>query len=104
MVVFPVAWHLLIDRAALRAGESVLVMAAGGALGVAGVQIAKRAGAQVIAAAGADWKLEKAKELGAENDFYRRHLSIASAAAAPRHEIEHVYRLAGAAGASGECT
>ncbi len=34
MVVYPIAWHLLIDRGGLRPGERVLVMAAGGALGV----------------------------------------------------------------------
>jgi NADPH:quinone reductase-like Zn-dependent oxidoreductase len=66
MVMHPTAWHLLIDRAALKAGETVLILAAGGALGTAGIQIAKLAGARVIAAAGADWKLEKALALGAD--------------------------------------
>jgi NADPH:quinone reductase-like Zn-dependent oxidoreductase len=66
VVMHPAAWHLLIDRASLRAGESVLILAAGGALGTAGIQVAKLAGARVIAAAGADWKLEKARELGAD--------------------------------------
>ncbi len=159
MVVYPIAWHLLIDRGGLRPGERVLVMAAGGALGVAGIQIAKLAGAHVIAAAGTDWKLKRARELGADstvnyhatklgdavrqltngrgvdivfeyiatedlwpesmkclanrgrlvtcgahgggkvqvdmNEFYRRHLSIIGAAAAPKDQIETVYRLAG---------
>ncbi|HEY8692743.1 MAG TPA: hypothetical protein VIR57_08385, partial [Chloroflexota bacterium] len=49
MVMAPTAWHLLIDRAQLRAGESVLILAAGGGLGTMGVQIAKLAGARVIA-------------------------------------------------------
>lgn len=66
MTMAPTAWHLLIDRAQLRAGESVLIMAAGGALGTAGIQVASLAGARVIAAAGADWKLERARELGAD--------------------------------------
>ena len=66
MVMHPTAWHLLIDRGALRPGETVLILAAGGALGTAGIQVAKLAGARVIAAAGADWKLEKARELGAD--------------------------------------
>jgi NADPH:quinone reductase-like Zn-dependent oxidoreductase len=65
MTITPTAWHLLIDRAQLRAGETVLIMAAGGALGTAGVQVARLAGARVIAAAGADWKLARARELGA---------------------------------------
>ena len=66
MVWTPTAWHLLIDRARLRPGETVLILAAGGALGTAGIQVAKLAGARVIAAAGADWKLERARELGAD--------------------------------------
>jgi NADPH-dependent curcumin reductase CurA len=56
MVMHPTAWHLLIDRGALEPGETVLILAAGGALGTAGIQVAKLAGARVIAAAGADWK------------------------------------------------
>ena len=62
----PTAWHLLIDRAQLRPGETVLILAAGGALGTAGIQVAKLAGARVVAAAGADWKLQKARDLGAD--------------------------------------
>jgi NADPH:quinone reductase-like Zn-dependent oxidoreductase len=66
MTITPTAWHLLIDRAQLRPGETVLIMAAGGALGTAGIQVATLAGARVIAAAGADWKLERARDLGAQ--------------------------------------
>ena len=66
-VSYPVAWNLLREQARVRAGEVVLVMGAGGALGIAGVLIARALGAQVIAAAGSDWKLERARELlGAE--------------------------------------
>jgi NADPH:quinone reductase-like Zn-dependent oxidoreductase len=64
MTITPTAWHLLIDRAGLRAGETVLILAAGGALGTAGIQVARLAGARVIAAAGADWKLDRARQLG----------------------------------------
>ena len=66
MTTVPVAWHLLVERAQLRPGETVLIMAAGGALGTAGIQVAKLAGARVIAAAGADWKLDQARQLGAD--------------------------------------
>jgi NADPH:quinone reductase-like Zn-dependent oxidoreductase len=66
MTTMPVAWHLLLDRAQLRPGETVLILGAGGALGTAGIQVARLAGARVIAAAGADWKLDRARELGAE--------------------------------------
>ena len=65
-LVFLTAWHMLITRAGLRPGETVLVMAAGSGVGIAATQIAKTAGARVIAAAGSDEKLEKARGLGAD--------------------------------------
>ncbi|HZR97478.1 MAG TPA: zinc-binding dehydrogenase [Chloroflexota bacterium] len=66
MIMFPTAWHLLAGRARVEPGETVLVMGAAGSLGLAGVQIAKHLGARVIAAAGADWKLERVRALGAD--------------------------------------
>jgi NADPH:quinone reductase-like Zn-dependent oxidoreductase len=60
------AWHALVQRANVRPGETVLVHAAGSGVGVAAVQIAKLLGARVIATAGSDAKLEKAKALGAD--------------------------------------
>jgi NADPH:quinone reductase-like Zn-dependent oxidoreductase len=65
-LVFLTAWHMLIGRARLRPGEIVLVHAAGSGVGIAATQIANRAGARVIATAGSEAKLEKAKELGAD--------------------------------------
>jgi NADPH:quinone reductase-like Zn-dependent oxidoreductase len=59
------AWHALIRRASLRAGETVLVSAAGSGVGTAGIQVARRAGARVIASAGSAEKLERAAQLGA---------------------------------------
>ena len=59
------AWHALIRRANLRAGETVLVSAAGSGVGTAGIQIARHAGARVIASAGSAQKLEAAAQLGA---------------------------------------
>ena len=58
--------HALIDRAALRAGETVLVLGAAGGVGSAAVQIAKAAGAQVIAAASSDEKCAFCRQLGAD--------------------------------------
>jgi NADPH2:quinone reductase len=58
--------HALIDRAALRAGETVLVLGAAGGVGSAAVQIAKAAGARVIAAASSDEKCEFCRQLGAD--------------------------------------
>ena len=65
-LVFLTAWHMLITRAQLRPGEDVLVLGAGSGVGSAAIQIAKHAGARVIATAGSDAKLSKARELGAE--------------------------------------
>jgi NADPH:quinone reductase-like Zn-dependent oxidoreductase len=63
---FATAWHCLITRARVRAGETVLVSAAGSGVGSSGIQVAKRAGARVITTAGSDEKLAKATELGAD--------------------------------------
>jgi NADPH2:quinone reductase len=58
--------HALIDRGALRAGESVLVLGAAGGVGSAAVQIAKAAGARVIAAASSEHKRSFCRTLGAD--------------------------------------
>ena len=58
--------HALIDRAALRAGETVLVLGAAGGVGTAAIQIAKAAGARVIAAASTDDKCSFCLGLGAD--------------------------------------
>ena len=60
------AWHMLVTRAHVQPGEDVLVHAAGSGVGSLGIQIAKLRGARVIATAGSDEKLAKAKELGAD--------------------------------------
>lgn len=62
----PTAFHLLRERAHVVRGEWVLVMGAAGGLGSAGVQAAKFLGAKVIAAAGADKRVEAALDLGAD--------------------------------------
>lgn len=63
----PMAWNLLFNTAQLQTGEFVLVMGAGGNLGLAGIQLAKHvAGATVIAAAGSDDRLERGLSLGAD--------------------------------------
>lgn len=65
-VTGPTAWHMLRRRGDVRLGEDVLVIAAGSGIGVLAVQIAARAGARVIATAGSEDKLARAKELGAQ--------------------------------------
>ncbi len=61
------AWHMLVTRARVQPGEDVLVHAAGSGVGSVGIQIAKLRGARVIATAGSDEKLEKARALGADD-------------------------------------
>jgi NADPH:quinone reductase-like Zn-dependent oxidoreductase len=60
------AWHLVVTRGKVQPGEEVLVMAAGSGIGSAALQIARLCGARVIATAGSDYKLERARELGAD--------------------------------------
>jgi NADPH:quinone reductase-like Zn-dependent oxidoreductase len=64
-LAFLTAWHMLITRAKLTAGEDVLVLGAGSGVGQAAIQIAWRHGARVFATAGSDEKLIKARQLGA---------------------------------------
>lgn len=65
-LVFLTAWHMLLNRARMQAGETVLVLGAGSGVGSAAIQIAKLFHGRVIATAGSDEKLAKAKELGAD--------------------------------------
>jgi NADPH:quinone reductase len=58
--------HALMDRAALKAGETVLVLGAAGGVGTSAIQIAKAAGAKVIAAASSDAKCDFCRRLGAD--------------------------------------
>jgi NADPH2:quinone reductase len=58
--------HALVDRAALKAGETVLVLGAAGGVGTSAIQIAKAVGAKVIAAASTDEKCAFCRELGAD--------------------------------------
>jgi NADPH:quinone reductase len=63
----PTAWNLLVHVAALKKGETVLIMGAGGNLGSIGIQIAKNViGAKVIAAASSDERVKLGIHLGAD--------------------------------------
>jgi NADPH:quinone reductase-like Zn-dependent oxidoreductase len=77
-LVFITAWHMLVTRAQLKPGEEVLVIGAGSGVGSAAIQIAKLLGARVIAVAGTDRKLEKAKALGADEGINHARQSIAA--------------------------
>ena len=66
IMIYATSHHALIDRAALKAGETVLILGAAGGVGTAAIQIAKAAGARVIAAASTDEKCALCKSLGAD--------------------------------------
>ena len=66
IMIYATSHHALIDRAQLKAGETVLVLGAAGGVGTAAIQIAKVAGAKVIAAASTDEKCALCKSIGAD--------------------------------------
>lgn len=63
---FGTAWHMIVTRGNVRPGETVLVNSASSGVSMAAIQICKNLGAYVYASSSADWKLEKARELGAD--------------------------------------
>lgn len=65
-LVYVTAWHSLMTRGGLRAGETVLVVGAGGGVNTASIQIAKLAGAKVIVIGSSAEKCDTAKALGAD--------------------------------------
>jgi NADPH:quinone reductase-like Zn-dependent oxidoreductase len=66
-LVFLTAWHMLMERARLRPGEDVLVLAASSGVGMAAIQIARLFQCRVIATAGGGAKCARALELGASH-------------------------------------
>jgi NADPH:quinone reductase-like Zn-dependent oxidoreductase len=66
-LVFLTAWHMLVGRAGVRPGETVLVIAAGSGVGSSALQIARHLGCRVIATAGSEAKRANAIELGAHD-------------------------------------
>lgn len=88
-VAFATAWHMLVTRGHVAPGQTVVAQAAGSGIGHAAVQIAALAGAQVIATAGSAAKLDRARELGADEGINYREEPIA----------ERVLQLTGGRGA-----
>ncbi len=78
-IAFGTAWHMLITRGRLRAGETVLIQAAGSTIGSAAIQVARLAGARVLTTAGSDAKLSKAKALGAHEAINYREEDLVAA-------------------------
>jgi NADPH:quinone reductase-like Zn-dependent oxidoreductase len=73
-LVFLTAYHMLVTKAGVGAGDTVLVLASSSGVGSAAIQLAKLYGAEVIATGGNAEKLERAKQLGADHviDHYRQ--------------------------------
>ena len=72
------AWHGLYETGQLRAGEVVMVHAAGSGVSVAAIQLAKQRGAVVLATAGTDTKCARALELGADDACNNRTTDVAA--------------------------
>jgi NADPH2:quinone reductase len=66
IMIYATSHHALVDRAQLKAGETVLVLGAAGGVGTAAIQIAKAVGAKVIAAASTDEKCALCRSIGAD--------------------------------------
>ena len=76
-LVFLTAWHMLVTRAGIKLGDTVLVLGGGSGVGSAAIQICKMLGATVIATAGDEGKLQKSRELGADHviDHYQQKIA-----------------------------
>jgi NADPH:quinone reductase-like Zn-dependent oxidoreductase len=76
-LVFLTAWHMLVGRAAIRPGQTVMVLGAGSGVGIAAIQIAKLFHCRVITTAGNQAKLARGRELGADYaiDHYQQKIS-----------------------------
>lgn len=70
-ITYSTSWNSLVMRAGIQQGDTVLIHAAGSGVGTALIQVAKLYHAKVITTVGDDWKIAKAKELGA--DFIINH-------------------------------
>ena len=66
IMIYATSHHALVDRAQLKAGETVLILGAAGGVGTSAIQIAKACGARVIAAASSDEKCALCASIGAD--------------------------------------
>ncbi|MBA2706952.1 MAG: zinc-binding dehydrogenase [Gemmatimonadaceae bacterium] len=71
------AWRMLVTRAKVTSGDEVLIWGIGGGVALAALQIAKDRGAKVWVTSGSDEKLERARELGADETLNHRTVHVA---------------------------
>ncbi len=76
VICYGTAWHMAVTLGAVKAGQTVLVNAAGSGVGMSAIQVARLHGARIIASAGSDAKLAKARELGADETINYRSQKI----------------------------
>jgi NADPH:quinone reductase-like Zn-dependent oxidoreductase len=98
-LVFLTAWHMLTGRARLEMGEDVLVLGASSGVGSAAVQIAKMFHCRVIATAGSEAKMQKARELGADHviDHYRQDIAAEVRRITAKRGVDVVFEHTGQA-------
>jgi len=98
-LVFLTAWHMLVGRAGIRPGQTVLVLGGGSGVGIAAIQIAKLFHARVITTAGDETKLEKARALGADHgiNHYKQKISQEVRAITNKAGVDIVVEHVGAA-------
>lgn len=76
VLTYGTSHHALKDRAQIKAGESLLILGAAGGVGVAAIELAKAAGARVIAAVSSEEKAQFCRDLGADETLiYARDMS-----------------------------
>jgi len=98
-LVFLTAWHMLVTRAHIKAGDMVLVLGGGSGVGSAAIQISKMVGAMVIATAGDDAKLQKSRELGADHtiNHYKQKIADEVRRITSKAGVDIVFEHVGAA-------
>jgi len=99
LLTYATTYHALVDRAALRPGETLLVLGAAGGVGTAAVELGKKLGARVIAAASTDEKVAFAKAHGAEDGivYVKEDLKERTKALTNGHGVDVVYDPVGGA-------
>jgi NADPH:quinone reductase-like Zn-dependent oxidoreductase len=98
-LVFLTAWHMLVGRAGIRPGQTVLILGAGSGVGIAAIQIAKLFHCRVITTAGDETKLEKARALGADHaiNHYQQKISDEVKKITNKQGVDIVFEHVGAA-------
>ncbi len=95
-IAYVTAWHMLVEKAKLKAGQTILIHAAGSGVSVACIQIAKKIGAQVIVTSTSDEKLQRAKALKADRfiniskDSFREQIKLLTSKRGVDVVIDHV--------------